>query len=152
MNAYKLDFVSNVITITADFAKAMNNPDSEEYKTIAKIRRDFPEMEIVRKTHKTPSKYRTKDGKIFNCNQFKNLTYENMETFMMGLPNGEEYLNEYLFLRNHASDIQTNGYTLIRRWFVKQFPDYQKNPLTYIHTQPEVVSAAEAMADTAKAA
>lgn len=152
MNAYKLDFVSNVITITADFAKAMNNPDSEEYKIIAKIRRDFPEMEIVRKTHKTPSKYRTKDGKIFNCNQFKNLTYENMETFMMGLPNGEEYMNEYLFLRNHASDIQTNGYTLIRRWFVKQFPDYQKNPLTYIHTQPEVVSAAEAMADTAKAA
>lgn len=152
MNAYKLDFVSNVITITADFAKAMNNPDSEEYKTIAKIRRDFPEMEIVRKTHKTPTKYRTKDGKTFNCNQFKNLTYENMETFMMGLPNGEEYLNEYLFLRNHASDIQTNGYTLIRRWFVKQFPDYQKNPLTYIHTQPEVVSAAEAMADTAKAA
>ena len=152
MNAYKLDFVSNVITITADFAKTMNNPDSEEYKTIAKIRRDFPEMEIVRKTHKTPTKYRTKDGKTFNCNQFKNLTYENMETFMMGLPNGEEYMNEYLFLRNHASDIQTNGYTLIRRWFVKQFPDYQKNPLTYIHTQPEVVSAAEAMADTAKAA
>ena len=152
MNAYKLDFVSDVITITADFAKAMNNPDSEEYKTIAKIRRDFPEMEIVRKTHKTPTKYRTKDGKTFNCNQFKNLTYENMETFMMGLPNGEEYMNEYLFLRNHASDIQTNGYTLIRRWFVKQFPDYQKNPLTYIHTQPEVVSAAEAMADTAKAA
>lgn len=152
MNAYKLDFVSNVITITADFAKAMNNPDSEEYKTIAKIRRDFPEMEIVRKTHKTPTKYRTKDGKTFNCNQFKNLTYENMETFMMGLPNGEEYMNEYLFLRNHASDIQTNGYTLIRRWFVKQFPDYQKNPLTYIHTQPEVVSAAEAMADTAKVA
>ena len=152
MNAYKLDFVSNVITITADFAKAMNNPDSEEYKTIAKIRRDFPEMEIVRKTHKTPTTYRTKDGKTFNCNQFKNLTYENMETFMMGLPNGEEYMNEYLFLRNHASDIQTNGYTLIHRWFVKQFPDYQKNPLTYIHTQPEVVSAAEAMADTAKAA
>lgn len=152
MNAYKLDFVSNVITITADFAKAMNDPNSKEYKTIAKIRRDFPEMEIVRKTHKTPTKYRTKDGKTFNCNQFKNLTYENMETFMMGLTNGEEYLNEYLFLRNHASDIQTNGYTLVRRWFVKQFPDYQKNPLIYIKEQPEVVSAAEAMADTAKAA
>lgn len=152
MNAYKLDFVSNVITITADFAKAMNNPESEEYKTIARIRRDFPEMEIVRKTHKTPSKYHTKDGKTFNCNQFKNLTYENMETFMMGLPKGEEYMNEYLFLRNHASDIQTNGYTLVRRWFVKQFPDYQKNPLIYIKEQPEVVSAAEAMTDTAKAA
>lgn len=152
MNTYRVDFVSNTITITADFAKAMNNPSSKEYKAIAKIRKDFPEMEIVRKTHKTPSKYRTKDGKIFNCNQFKNLTYENMETFMMGLPNGEEYMNEYLFLRNHASDIQTNAYTLIRRWFVKQFPDYQKNPLTYINTQPEVVSAAEAMADITKAA
>ena len=67
---------------------------------------------------------------------------------MMGLPNGEEYMNEYLFLRNHASDIQTNGYTLVRRWFAKQFPQFRENPLSYLKKQPEVVSAAEAMEDT----
>ena len=143
MNTYKVDFVANTITITAAFAKAMNDPTSAEYKVIAQIRKDFPEMEIIRKTHKTPSKYQTKTGEKFNCNQFKNLTYKNMETFIMGLPAAEAYMNEYLFLKNYAAEVQTNGYTIIRRWFVAQFPDFRKNPIVYLTNQPAVVSAAE---------
>ena len=143
MNTYKVDFVANTITITADFAKAMGDPGSKEYKIIVKIRKDFPEMEIIRKTHKTPSKYQTKSGETFNCNQFKNLTYKNMENFIAGLPAAEEYMEEYLFLRNHAAEVQTNAYTLIRRWFVAQFPDFRKNPIVYLTNQPAVVSAAE---------
>ena len=143
MNTYKVDFVANTITITAAFAKAMNDPTSAEYKIIAQIRKDFPEMEIIRKTHKTPSKYQTKTGEKFNCNQFKNLTYKNMETFIMGLPSAEAYMEEYLFLKNYAAEVQTNGYTIIRRWFVAQFPDFRKNPIVYLTTQPAVVSAAE---------
>lgn len=143
MNTYKVDFVANTITITAAFAKAMNDPTSAEYKIIAQIRKDFPEMEIIRKTHKTPSKYQTKTGEKFSCNQFKNLTYKNMETFIMGLPSAEAYMNEYLFLKNYAAEVQTNGYTIIRRWFVAQFPDFRKNPLTYLTNQPAVVSGAE---------
>ena len=95
MKNYKVDFTNNTITITADFAKAMNDPTSKEYKVIAKIRKDFPEMEIIRKSHKTPTKYRAQNGEVSACNQFKNLTYEKMETFMMGLPNGEAYMSEY---------------------------------------------------------
>ena len=143
MNTYKVDFVANTITITAAFAKAMNDPTSAEYKIIAQIRKDFPEMEIIRKTHKTPSKYQTKTGEKFNCNQFKNLTYKNMETFIMGLPAAEAYMEEYLFLKNYAAEVQTNGYTIIRRWFVAQFPDFRKNPIVYLTNQPDVVSAAE---------
>ena len=143
MNTYKVDFVANTITITADFAKAMNDPTSAEYKIIVQIRKDFPDMEIVRKTHKTPSKYQTKTGEKFNCNQFKNLTYKNMETFIMGLPSAEAYMNEYLFLKNYAAEVQTNGYTIIRRWFMAQFPDFRKNPIVYLTNQPAVVSAAE---------
>ena len=143
MNTYKVDFVANTITITAAFAKAMNDPTSAEYKIIAQIRKDFPEMEIIRKTHKTPSKYQTKTGEKFNCNQFKNLTYKNMETFIMGLPSAEAYMEEYLFLKNYAAEVQTNGYTIIRRWFVAQFPDFRKNPIVYLTNQPAVVSAAE---------
>ena len=143
MNTYKVDFVANTITITAAFAKAMNDPTSAEYKIIAQIRKDFPEMEIIRKTHKTPSKYQTKTGEKFSCNQFKNLTYKNMETFIMGLPSAEAYMEEYLFLKNYAAEVQTNGYTIIRRWFVAQFPDFRKNPLAYLTNQPDVVSGAE---------
>ena len=143
MNTYKVDFVANTITITAAFAKAMNDPTSAEYKIIAQIRKDFPEMEIIRKTHKTPSKYQTKTGEKFSCNQFKNLTYKNMETFIMGLPSAEAYMEEYLFLKNYAAEVQTNGYTIIRRWFMAQFPDFRKNPIVYLTNQPAVVSAAE---------
>ena len=144
MNTYKVDFVANTITITAAFAKAMNDPTSAEYKIIAQIRKDFPEMEIIRKTHKTPSKYQSKStGETFKCNQFKNLTYKNMETFIMGLPAAEAYMEEYLFLKNYAAEVQTNGYTIIRRWFVAQFPDFRKNPIVYLTNQPAVVSAAE---------
>lgn len=144
MNTYKIDFTANTITITADFSKAMNDPTSAEYAIIAQVRKDFPEMKIVRKTHATPRKYVSKStGEKFNCNQFKNLTYENMETFIMGLPAAEAYMNEYLFLKNYAAEVQTNAYTIIRRWFVAQFPDFRKNPLVYLANQPAVVSAAE---------
>lgn len=144
MNTYKIDFAANTITITANFAKAMNDPASNEYEIIAQVRKDFPEMKIVRKTHATPKKYVSKStGEKFNCNQFKNLTYKNIETFIMGLPAAEAYMNEYLFLKNYAAEVQTNGYTIIRRWFVAQFPDFRKNPLVYLTTQPAVISAAE---------
>ena len=139
MNTYKVDFVANTITITAAFAKAMNDPTSAEYKIIAQIRKDFPEMEIIRKTHKTPSKYQTKTGEKFNCNQFKNLTYKNMETFIMGLPAAEAYMEEYLFLKNYAAEVQTNGYTIIRRWFVAQFPHFRKNPLFYLYNDVDII-------------
>ena len=142
MNTYKVDFVANTITITAAFAQAMNDPTSAEYKIIAQIRKDFPEMEIIRKTHKTPSKYQTKTGEKFNCNQFKNLTYDRMEKFIKALPKSEGYLREYLFVKDFASAIQHNGYTLVRKWFVAQFPEFRKNPLFYLNHSPALVSGA----------
>ena len=143
MERYSFNPVAKTLVITAAFAKAMQDINSEEYALYTQLMANIPNLEVIRKTHKTPSKYQTKTGETFKCNQFKNLKYENMENFMMGLPNGEVYMNEYLFLRNYAADIQTNGYTIIRRWFVAQFPDFRKNPIVYLTNQPAVVSAAE---------
>ena len=93
MKGYKIDFTASTITITADFAKKMNDPTSAEYKTISQIKKDFPQMKIINKTHKTPRKYVSKStGETFNCNQFKNLKYENMEGFINGLSNSEDYM------------------------------------------------------------
>lgn len=115
MNAYNVDFAKMTITITADFAKRMNNPNSEEYKTICRFRKDFPAMRIVNRTHRTPRKYvSSSTGEKFNCNQFKNLTYERMERFISALPKSEEYQREYNFVKNYASAVQHNGYTLVR--------------------------------------
>ena len=56
MNAYNVDFAKMTITITADFAKKMNDPTSREYQTISQFLRDFPTMKIINRTHRTPSK------------------------------------------------------------------------------------------------
>ena len=144
MERYTFNPVAKTLVITAAFAKAMQDIESAEYALYSQLMADIPNLEVVRKTHASPKKCVSKStGEKFNCNQFKNLTYKNMETFIMGLPTAEAYMEEYLFLKNYAAEVQTNGYTIIRRWFVAQFPDFRKNPLAYLTNQPAVVSAAE---------
>ena len=72
---YIVDFVRKTITITAEFEKAMRNPEAEEYKVIQQLCADFPGMRIVRRTHRTPSRYVSKQGVVSKCNPYKNLTY-----------------------------------------------------------------------------
>ena len=140
MEKFKFDVVSQTLTVTAKFAKMMNDPECDEYKLVQQFRKDFPNLTIAKKTHRSATHYKTKNGEKFNCNQFKNLTYDRMEKFIAALPKNEGYLREYLFVKNYASAIQHNGYTLVRKWFVAQFPEFRKNPLFYLYNTPELVS------------
>ena len=140
MAKFVFDVVSQTLTITAKFAKMMNDTTSDEYKLVQRFRKDFPNLTIAKKTHKSATSYTTKSGEKFNCNQFKNLTYDRMEKFISALPKNEGYLREYLFVKNFASAIQHNGYALVRKWFVAQFPEFRKNPLFYLYNTPELVS------------
>lgn len=142
MEKFFFDVVSQTLTITAKFSKMMNDPESDEYKLVAKFRKDFPNLTIAKKTHKSATNYTTKSGERFNCNQFKNLTYDRMEKFIKSLPKSEGYLREYTFVKDFASAIQHNGYTLVRKWFVAQFPEFRKNPLFYLNHSPALVSGA----------
>ena len=142
MEKFSFDVVSQTLTITAKFAKMMNDIQSDEYKLVAKFRNDFPNLTITKKTHKSATNYTTKSGEKFNCNQFKNLSYDRMEKFIKALPKSEGYLREYTFVKDFASAIQHNGYTLVRKWFVAQFPEFRKNPLFYLNHSPALVSGA----------
>ena len=152
MEKFVFDVVSQTLTITAKFAKMMNDTTSDEYKLVQRFRKDFPNLTIAKKTHKSATSYTTKSGEKFNCNQFKNLSYDRMEKFIKALPKSESYLREYTFVKDFASAIQTNGYTLVRKWFVAQFPEFRKNPLAYLNSQPRVISAAEFIDDEENAA
>ena len=143
MEKYKINFINHTITITAEFDKKMQDIESAEYALIQKVKADFPQMQIIRKTHRTPSRYVNKNGEISRCNQFKNLTYEHMEKFMKGLPHNEKYLAEYQYLREHATKPQRSQYTLVRKWFIAQFPLFRNNPLIYLNNVPELVPAKE---------
>lgn len=140
MEKYNFDFTTKTLTITKAFVdKAITDPESDENKVILRFKNDFPDLRIKYRTHKTPSKYRTKSGEIYNCNQYKNLTYENMETFISALPNNDELMKNYSYLRYVFGKVQTNAYKVVREWFVAQFPKYRKDPLFYIKNEVKVI-------------
>lgn len=141
MNGYKLNLTTMTQTVTKAFEEAVNTGCGPEYNRLMQLQHDFPDLKIVRKTHRTPSYYVSKDGEISRCNQFKNLTYENMEQFINGLPDSEKYLVEYQYLRDFASKPQRSRYTLVRKWFTAQFPNFRNNPLIYLNNAPEIVKA-----------
>lgn len=147
MEKFNFDVVSQTLTISAKFAKAMNNPESGEYNLAAKLKADFPGLTISKRTHRTATHYITKSGERFNCNQFKNLTYARMERFISALPNSTEYQKEFEFMRDYASLVQHNGYSLVREWFVRQFPEFRKNPLFYLNHAPTVLPGTAVIAD-----
>ena len=150
MEKFKFDVVSQTLTISAKFDEQMANPMSEEYKLVMQFRADFPNLTIVRKTHKTPSHYTTKSGEKINCNQFKNLTYDRMEKFIAALPQNEEYMREYTVVKNFGTSVNGNGYPLVREWFMAQFPEFRKNPLFYLSNTPQIVMASTFMAEQAE--
>jgi hypothetical protein len=139
IKGYTLNLPARTLTITKAFEEAVSLGHGDEFDIYTKLHREIPGLVDIRKTHKTPTKYRTRDGETYNCNQFKNLKYENMEGFINGLPNNEEFIRAYNFLKYCGSLVSTTRYTAVRKWFVAQFPEFRKNPLFYLYNTPDLI-------------
>ena len=145
MESYKFNPVTKTLIVTAAFEKAMNEPESEEYKFYVKLQQDIPGLKVSRRTHKSPTKYHTRSGEVFQCNQYKHLTYENMKRFISVLPKKDELMEIFDFIRDDAGLTQTSCYTAVRRWFMAQFPNIRKNPLCYFNGDFEIITDIEAI-------
>lgn len=148
MEYYKVDVVARTFTISHRFSKKMQDITSDEFELYSEIMEKLPTLRVVHRTHKTPSKYINKNNEVFHCNQFKNLTYANMERFIKALPQNEVYLKEFRFAKETAAKIQTDAYTLVRRWFMTQFPKFRSEPLCYLHHTPDIVHIAEVIEES----
>ena len=143
MKGYTLSLSAKTLTITKAFEDAVSKGEGEAYDLYTKFMREIPGLTVIRKTHATPTKYTSKStGETFNCNQFKNLKYENMEGFINGLPNKQDYLPAYNFIKNCGSLPLTSRYTAVRKWFVAQFPEFRKKPLFYLYNEVDVIDIA----------
>jgi hypothetical protein len=135
------------LIMTADFADRTYDSTSEEYEILTRLKKDFPGLKVARKTHRTPAKYKTKGGEEYTHNQFKDLTYKRMEKFLSRIPNGESFQKEYDCVKDFATDLNGNGYPIVRKWFVEQFPHFRKNPLFYVYNTPSLVPASHVIAE-----
>jgi len=140
MKNYVFSVVSQTLTMSAAFEKAMiESRESEEYKFYMRLREDFPNLRVVRKTHATPTHYNNSDGTRTTRNKHNDLTYERMERFLNALPDGAEYLTAYWELREKANDMCASPYAAVSAWFMKQFPQFRSNPLFYLDNKPKVI-------------
>ena len=149
MKTYKLDLMNKTLTITKAFEDAVNTGEGMEYDLYMKFQKEIPGLKVVRRTHKTPTKYKSKSGKVSRCNPNKNLTYKNMEDFILALPDSEELWAAFHCLRDSGNNIQTSKYATVRRWFLEQFPKYTESPLYYFYNKVEVVSIVPFLAGVA---
>ena len=141
-NSCVFDPITNTLTITKAFADALSNPDSAEYQLYRQIKADNPTVAVRKRTHRTSSGY---------VNQYKKLTYENMEAFIELLPQADELMRVYNFLRV-STNLCASPYKAVRSWFVEQFPLYNRNPLFYLTADVVVLSPDKFISETEEAA
>ena len=139
-NGYTLDLANLTLTVTAAFYDKLNYPKSKEYKLVRQLLKDFPSLTVKTRTHSTPVVYHNKDGSKTKKNQFKNLTYERMESFISALTDSDKYLKEYNRIKAAADLVSNSTYAVTRKWFVQQFPNYKADPFSYIDNPPEIIN------------
>ena len=133
---YSLNLTAKTLTITKAFEEAVAKGNTPEYRIYKKLMRDIPGLTVERRTHKTPSQYRTRTGEVVKGhNKNKGLTYDRMERFISALSNSEELMEQYDFIKAYA----LNPYSAVVGWFEAQFPKFRKNPLYYLSNSVEVI-------------
>ena len=96
----------------------------------------FPNLRIVRKTHRSP--------KI--ANPAKGLTYERMEKYIRLHENADELFD--LFQKVQSAG---RGYPYVKAWLFKQFPNYNDIP-NFVNSKLRIVESAEAPKELAELA
>ena len=107
----------SVIEMNKTFAKMVENPFSEEYAFLQKIRRDYPEYKVtIREIKKNPNK-----------ETYAGLTYAYMERYIAGHANSEAIMEEYKELRLISEcHCKARRYPKIKKWFFLTYPEVAK--------------------------
>lgn len=116
MKNYTMNFATNTLTMTKDFAEKAMIPNSEESAILLHLRTICPNLKTTYKTHKTTAK-----------NPRKGLTFAKMEKYIRLYENSNELLLAFSTVKALA-DIQPNKYDFVYKWFILQFPDYNEIP------------------------
>ena len=105
---YNFDPINNTLTISASFAKKASKVGSEEYEIMFKLRKDYPNLKVV-KEEKTAK---------------KQLAYKEMEDFINLHRNKDELLKAFAGAKT-LSRFHSMPYSFVRAWFEKTFPYFK---------------------------
>lgn len=129
----KINFHSQVIEMTAKFAKAAAKFGSDEYKQLQEARRDYPNFKVATVTRKATTQKET----------YKGLTYSYMESYIKAHDDeNKSIMAEYEMLRGLSQEAQEAlaepcSYAEMKDWFLKKFP-----AIAQFHKKREALLAA----------
>jgi hypothetical protein len=135
---YKINFVSNTITLSKAFEANAMNPSSAEFKTLSELMKAFPRMKIVQRI-------------ITRKSNKSKLTYSDMRKYIEALPNNATHLVKFEKVKE-LGKAQKNPYLFVKTWFIAMFPRYNQTPVfdergnLSLYTNP--AAAEEAIAKT----
>ena len=117
LSGYKINFVTNTLTMNYKFHAASQEYGTEENKLVKEILNDFPSLSVVVKAGR----------EVKTPNKNKRLTYANMKKHIAAYENATELLDVFDTVEA-LSKAAASPYKFVSDWFVAQFPDYNKAP------------------------
>lgn len=125
---YEVDFINSKIVLTRKFYKAATILNTPEYTTLMQLRRDNPGFAIELREIKK------KEGK----KSYRNLTYKNMEEYIITLEGEEsENLKEFNNVLK-LSKVQAGPYAYVKTWFLKKYGDAFKSEDEALAAKPDL--------------
>lgn len=103
----------NEAQVTKAFMKQASIFGTDEFKLWREYKKEFPNAKMVTKSIKKNPNQKTR----------RNMTYENMETFINTQPDSEKLLEEFKTIQKR-SKIQKSPYQYVLEWFEAKFEDY----------------------------
>lgn len=117
MASYTLSHPNKSIILTKAFSRSAGILGSTAYNTLKQLRADYPDYVIELRTIKR------KEGK---SNASYNLTYKNMEEYIIATAGeNSEAITEFKKMRI-LSKTQSGPYAYVKKWFLEKYPDAHK--------------------------
>ena len=116
-NSYKINYTEMTITVTKSYLKEASIIGSAAYNELAKVRKDFPDFQIVqREIAKKPGK-----------KTYGKLTYQVMEDFIKEYEeeNAPAALAEFQQIKQF-SQFRAGKYAFVKNWFLNRYKDVFK--------------------------
>jgi len=113
----KANLITKNIELTKAEAKKAGKINSAEFAELNALREAFPGFEVVVKTAATTKRK----------SEYKGLTYEFMEKYIVSHDKEGVIMSEFLLLRAKSEEaevmgIDSMGYMEIKTWFLKTYP------------------------------
>lgn len=130
MSGIRVDFISNSIIVTQAFLDAAAVVGTEEYNELRDVRKENPNMKIVRRSIRGSKK----------SHKSKDLTYAYMRNFIkvMDSDNRVTFEDTVDYFQDMYSGNSAKTYVAVRDWFLENYPRHAE---MIVETAPKLPAA-----------